>query len=301
MTKTFQACEICAAQDWTDVYAGPVRDGAFGSLTPETVVARCGQCGAERLRDDAARDDTIYTDSAYRELLKEPTGAAGYMAEHDVLQMRNLAELWPESLRGKTHADIGCAAGSFLDHISGLADALIAVEPCLDYHNSLKARGYHVFSALEQACSAWSGKVDQITSFSVIEHVGDPRGFLAGMAELLRPDGRIVISTPNRDDVMMEMLPDDYPAFFYRSVHRWYFDKASLLACAEQAGLRVVEIRCRHRFGLSNAMHWLRDRAPRRDAAILDLPARRLDDLWRAELEADGRGDYLYAVLAHPG
>ena len=41
----FKPCEICGARDWSVAYRGPVRDGAFGKLTKETVVGRCGSCG----------------------------------------------------------------------------------------------------------------------------------------------------------------------------------------------------------------------------------------------------------------
>lgn len=46
----FDRCEICASDNWSIAYAGPVRDGAFGSLTgPQSEVGRCGTCGVERL------------------------------------------------------------------------------------------------------------------------------------------------------------------------------------------------------------------------------------------------------------
>jgi hypothetical protein len=60
----------------------------------------------------------------------------------------------------------------------------------------------------------------------------------------------------------MELLPDDFPSFFYRTVHRWYFNVASLAECAKLAGFEVVETQFVHRYGMANAIAWLRDRRP---------------------------------------
>jgi len=293
----FASCEICGSQAWETAFHGPVRDGAFGRVTPPAFVARCGGCGVERLEEAVAKGEDFYKSRDYRSLLAQPTDAAGFLAEHDILQLQNIEQLWPNSLRGKVVADIGCAAGSFLDHVRGLATKTIAIEPCSEYHDSLSARGYQVHSFAKDAAGA-GVEVDWAFSFGVIEHVGDPRGFLSDIGQILAKNGKLLLSTPNRRDILMSLLPDDYPGFFYRSVHRWYFDRESLEACARHAGLRVVDIRCAHRFGLSNAMTWLRDRRPGGRVALPHVGTAMFDALWARGLEAQDVGDYLFAVLA---
>lgn len=293
----FGACEVCGQHDWSEAYRGAIRDGAFGKLRQDAVIGHCGCCGAERLAEAHAKKDEFYEGEEYRRILAEPADADGFFAEHDILQLQNLEQLWPISLRGKIVADVGCAAGSFLDHVDGLVSTAVAIEPCMGYHDLLASRGYKVFPFASQA-GDWRGKVDWAFSFSVIEHVGDPRAFLGEMRELLKPDGRILISTPNREDILMSLLPDVYPSFFYRVVHRWYFDRASLAACAKYAGLQVVDMRCVHRFGLSNALIWLRDRKPGGRTKLPHIGKPLFDAMWARELEEEGAGDYLYALLA---
>ena len=92
------------------------------------------------------------------------------------------------------------------------------------------------------------------------------------------------------------MAPDWFAAFFYRAVHRWYFDAGSLKACGEAAGLTLRGIRSVQRYGLSNALHWLRDRRPRGDTRMEPVDEL-LDQTWRAHLAKIGRGDTLYAVF----
>jgi SAM-dependent methyltransferase len=295
--KNLNACEICNSSDWKAAYYGPVRDGAFGQLTVPRIVGRCSGCGVERLEESGAKGDEFYNSNEYRSLLSQPTDAMGFLQEHDNLQLLNLQQLWPLSLRGKVIADVGCAAGSFLDHVRGLVAGATAIEPNTDYHESLSKRGYDVFSNTKEACNAGLA-FDWAFSFGVIEHVANPREFLSEIGSILKPEGRLQLSTPNRKDVLMSLLPTDYPSFFYRSVHRWYFDRDSLTSCAKHAGLKIIEIRCSHRFGLSNAITWLRDRRPggRDSMPIVGKPL--FDDVWARGLEEQDAGDYLFAVLA---
>ncbi len=56
--------------------------------------------------------------------------------------------------------------------------------------------------------------------------------------------------------------------FFYRTVHRWYFDMPSLSGLARHCGFDIVQENCVQRFGISNALAWLRDRKPTGDQAL---------------------------------
>lgn len=293
----FPACAACGVDNWQAHWSGPVRDGAFGRLTRATEVARCGGCGVLRLAEDVCKDESFYQTSDYREFLKETPTAEGFFAEHDPLQMERLRVTAPHLLRAKAVADVGCAGGAFLDHVKGLVRLGVAIEPARIYHASLRERGYAVYPDLAAAAVEQTGRMDYVFSFSVIEHVAAPLDFVRDMFRLLAPAGRMVISTPNRDDILMQLLPDAYPRFFYRSVHRWYFDRDSLAGCARRAGLEVEAVRCVHRFGLDNAMLWLRDRKPPGRSTLAALDDAGLDHGWRHHLERKFIGDYLYAML----
>lgn len=299
MSEGFAACEICGGGRWAVRYQGDVRDGRYGQVRHDAQIGRCEGCGADRLDEPSCQQDDFYAGADYRKALGEAQDVGGFFAAHDATQLTNLAALWddPTPLRGKVVADVGCAAGSFLDHVRGLARSLVAIEPCEAYHDSLQERGYAVFPFSHDAALARPGSVDLATSFAVIEHVPDPRSVLQDMAALLKPDGRVVVSTPNRDDVLMELLPDEFPPFFYRTQHRWYFDAASLARCAELAGLQVVQIRSVHRYGVANALRWLRDKRPGGAAPIEGLSSPGLDAAWGRHLEELGKADYLYGVF----
>ncbi|MHB8066487.1 MAG: class I SAM-dependent methyltransferase [Desulfobaccales bacterium] len=293
-----QPCEICGALAWQPVYAGPVRHGGFGQLTPEPHgIFQCGGCGAQRIEERACHDDAFYKGPEYRCFLGQPTDTQGVLEAHDAAQIHKLQALWPHSLRNRTIADIGCAAGNFLDLIKGLPRHCLAIDLCREFHPSLKERGYLVYRTVGESLAEWAGRVDYVFSFSTIEHVLNPREFLVELKELLKPEGLMLVSTPNLRDAMMELAGPDYQRFFYRTQHRWYFDVDSFSRLAQLCGLEVVQVRCLHRFGISNALAWLRDRRPTGEKNWPLFDDRLINEFWKSYLESKGVGDYLYLFL----
>ena len=292
----FGDCEVCGARRWLLRHGGPVRTGAFGAAAAGRV-AECGGCGVARLEEASCLGEVSYEAADYREAVGDGAAVAGYFEGHDRLQVRELQLLSSRRIRGNLVADIGCGGGSFLDYVHTLAAQTVAVEPFAGYHESLRERGHRVFAYAEQAAAAFAGLVDLATAFAVIEHVADPVAFLRDIRKQMKPDGCLVVSTPNRLDLLMELLPEDYPAFFYRTAHRWYFDAGSLGKCAERAGFAVERTVHYQRYGPSNAFAWLRDRRPTGDASLPGLESTVLDSVWRRTLEERGVADYLYMFL----
>ncbi len=172
----------------------------------------------------------------------------------------------------------------------------VAIEPSAVFSGSLAQRGYRVYPYARKALRNWAEQIDHAFSIQVIGHVHNPRSFLMKIQELLSPGSRLVISTPNRNDILMALLPDNFPEFFYRTVHRWYFDARSLAECARSAGFDVVETRFAHRYGMSAAISRLRDRRLMGRSRI-DAIRPLADDLWRSYLEQSNQADCIYMTL----
>lgn len=292
-----ESCEICGNNEWSVFYQGAIRDGAYGNYKEDAVVLECGVCGVQRLREEDCGKEDIYEGEEYRELLGQGIDDKSFFVEHDKLQLRNLEAIWPIELRGKVIADVGCAAGSFLDHVAGLAKQIVAIEPCKIYHESLKGRGYKVFQYGRDALHTEKNTLDIVVSFSVIEHIENPRLFVEEIASLLKPGGIFIISTPNKDDILTQLEPVDYPSFFYRTVHRWYFNKNTLINFIERTGLKTLKVKHVHRFGISNAFTWLKERKPGGCMPITVIDSDLLDAVWKTYLEEKGFADYIFAVF----
>lgn len=289
MTPT---CVICGSDEWTERYAGPIRMGAFGSERPG-VVCSCGRCGVGRLDSASALSAESYEDSRYRDLLDQEADACGYAEVHDAEQPEKLAFVGAKGLRGAVVADIGCAGGSFLDLLSGLAGVTIGIDPAPFYHESLRERGHLTFSSIEDALTEWRGRCDVVTGFAVVEHLEDPVALLSGARELLKDGSRLILSTPNASDALLSVSAE-YTSFFYRSQHVHYFDERSLGQALSAAGFSDPAFTYRQRFGLGNAIGWLRDKRPTGDAELpFVTPA--MDAAWKAELERTAQSDFLYA------
>ena len=290
---TSSPCAVCQSNAVRLTYRGPVRDGAFGSAIP-AAVTRCEECGVERLEDVQLPSD-YYVGDAYRQELQEPPDVEGYLERHDTEQYARFGLMESIRLRNAVVVDVGCAGGSFLDSIAGFARTTIGVEPGTAYCASLRSRGHEVYDSAESALQDWRDRVDVVCCFSVIEHVEDPVGLLSSMRALLRKGRVAVVSTPNRDDILMRLGGDAYRSFFYRKVHRFYFDGASLTRAASAAGFDGTRLRYVHRFGHANFTTWLGDRRP---GGETESPLGAVfDQTWRATLEARGLADYLYAYL----
>lgn len=292
----FGKCEICGTQDWLAAYQRRIRDGTVGKFKEDGLVAQCGGCSVQRLIETCATPDEYYESDHYRKSLQQSVESEKAFAEQDWATRYIHEALWPLSIRGKTIADIGCGAGSFLDTCSGQAAKQIAVEPCVPFQSSLRERGYHVFGSTRDAAAAFPASADLIVSIQVIEHVSDPVGFLRDMRPLLKRDGTLLITTPNRDDILGSLTPEKFLEFFYRSAHRWYFDTDSLTGCAQRAGYRVVKTASLQKYGMSNMLQWLRDGKPMGFATLPGIgPV--ADGFWKGYLEEIGCADTLCMKL----
>ncbi len=298
--KMFGPCEICGTNAWTLVYRGPVRAGGFGSVREDGKVAVCGGCSVGRLSEAQSIDAKAYESEEYRVAVNQGLKVEDFFKHADPVQVHHMSAAWPYSFRGKVVADIGCGAGSFVDHISGLAEKIIAVEPTAMYQDSLRKRGYEVYSYTNDAAVSNKDSVDYAVVFQVIEHVQNPRTFLAEILNLLKPGGKLLIATPNRNDIMMKLLPDEFPSFFYRIVHRWYFDMNSLARSAEEAGFEIESKRFMHTMNMSNMLSWLIQRRPTGSMTSLPGIDQTADTLWNTYLETSRQADTLFLQVSKP-
>jgi 2-polyprenyl-3-methyl-5-hydroxy-6-metoxy-1,4-benzoquinol methylase len=284
-------CPTCDIPISESRYLGPIRTGRPGRTSDTSHrVDACTTCGLAFLD----LDTVDYSDDGYRKSVDGERGFDDFAPIHDWEQASLLAVIGTAHLHGMRIVDVGCGGGRFLDLVGRFSGSeTVAIEPSVDFESILRAKGNHVFRSIEAACVDYCSSMDLAVSFDVIEHVKDPVAFAKDIGRLMRPGGRVVIGTPNLDQILLRLLPEDFGRFFFRRVHRWYFSPKALRMCLEAAGLSNVSVRSIQRFDFSNIALWLRDRAPT-GIGREDFPKLLTTNL-AAALEATDLGEYLVA------
>lgn len=291
-------CKICSHDQLSTIYQGPIRKGRFGDLTPDHHdIWKCESCGSGFL--DVVHDASFYESDDYRKSVDCDSEPSDFYANHDVEQLQNLSHTGTDQWRDQVVADVGCGAGSFLDFVSGAAKTVIAIEPSDIFRKELSQKGYETYPYANEALGDWAGQCDSVVTFSVLEHIADPRTFLRELYSLLKPGGRLLLSTPNTRDALLGYLGDEYSRFYFRMAHLWYFDSASLTRVLEHSGFGEIAIKNHQRFGLANFMNWSNHKEPTGNRT-LDFITPAMDAVWKAELERLGRADYLFACATRP-
>jgi 2-polyprenyl-3-methyl-5-hydroxy-6-metoxy-1,4-benzoquinol methylase len=154
---------------------------------------------------------------------------------------------------------------------------------------------------------------DLVWLTNVLEHVPDPLRLLADVRPLLAPGGRAVVTVPNDASDWQETLFHDgrIPQRFWIAIpdHLAYFDRSSLSATAQAAGLECLRILA------DFPIDWFLGNpeseyisAPAKgkgahqarvavDTVLASQPVERVNDLYEA-LAAVGMGRQLTAILA---
>jgi len=110
----------------------------------------------------------------------------------------------PKPLSGVAALDVGCGGGLVSLPLARLGANVLGVDAAPEAIGAARAQaaaagvGARFRCATVEDLAAEGAQFDLVTALDVIEHVQDPQAFLATCARLVRPGGRLVISTINR-------------------------------------------------------------------------------------------------------
>lgn len=190
-------CDLCGSSDHTPVITRP--DGL-------SVVA-CKQCALCYLnpRPTAQNIAKLYNSDYFEHQV--PSAQIGYTnylgdaarrSQRLEAQSRFATIKKHLSLTGKRCLEVGCATGEFSALLHRLGWQVTGIDISSDAICHAKAR----FPEIDLKCAeigalGQSSEFDLICAFEVIEHVLSPRRFFSEAANSLRPEGFLVLTTPN--------------------------------------------------------------------------------------------------------
>lgn len=208
-------------------------------------LVRCRDCGLLYVGQDPAGIDfdALYGQSYYTggndQVFADYTGQQAARRAHARRKLWVLRHLAPRIARQGRLLDVGCAAGFFLAE----AQAHYQVQGVeLSAWSSAYARerlGLPVVTGTLQQAALPASYFDVVTLWDVIEHVADPVPLLAEVARVLRPDGRLVLSTGDWGSAYAQARGEHWH-LLTPPWHLSFFDRATLTRAASAAGLRVV-------------------------------------------------------------
>ena len=154
-------------------------------------------------------------------------------------------------LAGRTALDIGCGAGLLAEPLARLGAAVTGIDAAPE--NIAAARTHALQSGLAIDYRAGSlpaiqgERFDLVVSLEVIEHVTDPRAFVAGLAAALAPGGLMILSTPNRTPLsrLAMIAVGEGTGMIPRGTHDWdrFLTPDELTTLLTEAGLTVTDVR----------------------------------------------------------
>jgi len=138
--------------------------------------------------------------------------------------------------------DVGCGNGAFLGNMKGLGWECVGVETDPEAARFARAR----FDLLVYEGSLAEGpfadnSFDVITLSHVIEHVHSPLDLLTHCRRLLKPEGQLIVLTPNINGMGHRIFGRAWRGL-EPPRHLHCFDRRTLQACVERTGLEVRRV-----------------------------------------------------------
>ncbi|NLB58505.1 MAG: bifunctional 2-polyprenyl-6-hydroxyphenol methylase/3-demethylubiquinol 3-O-methyltransferase UbiG, partial [Gammaproteobacteria bacterium] len=158
------------------------------------------------------------------------------------------------SLRGAEVLDVGCGGGLLSEALAGegaavtaidLADELVKVARLHALESGVKI-DYQV-KAVEALAAERPASFDVITCMEMLEHVPDPGAILRACATLLKPGGRLFVSTLNRTPAAfaLAIVGAEYVAgLLPKGTHSYqdFIRPSELATWLREAGLQLEDV-----------------------------------------------------------
>ena len=151
---------------------------------------------------------------------------------------------------GNRLLDVGCGDGYFALHVKDKFNKIYGAEVAKEA--ALIARKWNVTTSvmdLNVSLSFKDNTFDAVTCMEVIEHLLDPESLVDEIYRVLRPDGQLVLTTPNIRNfrnlytlVCKGVFPQTSPdTFVWGGGHLHFFTREDVRNIFEKAGFKRIE------------------------------------------------------------
>ncbi|MBC8088622.1 MAG: methyltransferase domain-containing protein, partial [Phycisphaerae bacterium] len=168
-------------------------EGPINRRTIRLDVRRCEGCGFIQLTQEL--DATFYDEYVMT------VSHAATMQTFQSKQARSFVERF--SLANRRVLEVGCGDGNYLDHLRSAGALVTGNEPSTPFRALAVERGHTVQGGYIGASTpAQDGPYDAFVTRQVLEHVPDPRDFLAGITASLADGAVGLVEVPCIEQTM---------------------------------------------------------------------------------------------------
>jgi SAM-dependent methyltransferase len=238
-------CLVCGSGQFAKLFEAS--DRLYHTTQKEFSVVRCGQCGLVRLdpQPPPAELPQYYPDNYW---FAPDASAASRMEEaYRRLVLRDHVQFVEQAMRQTTAQgpllDVGCGGGLFLGMMRERGFRVLGLD---NSHEAAaitwRRQQVPAVCAMLENAPLRGESVAGLTMFHVLEHLYDPRAYLAVAHHLLAPDGRLVIQVPNAACWQFRLLGRAWNGV---DVPRHLFDfrAADVAKLVESCGFEVVRFK----------------------------------------------------------
>jgi 2-polyprenyl-3-methyl-5-hydroxy-6-metoxy-1,4-benzoquinol methylase len=230
-----QDCIVCGGQLGPAVARPRSSYAAHGAYR----IDKCADCGIGATMPRPTAD----------ELAQCYEATYGY-STHDLIEVekrRRAAAIleWSGVRTGKI-LDVGCMFGFLLDEARAHGLVAHGIELSPGPAQVARDKGHDVFTGTLEAYAAENPttKFDAIYAQHVLEHIPDPRAFLATAKSMLAPGGKVVICVPNFGARLRKLTPAGW-GWYQVPVHLHHFSSKALQRLMTDVGLDIETERTR--------------------------------------------------------
>ena len=169
-------------------------------------------------------------------------------SDYAPVRFRREMAIFRRHCRGGAVLDVGCSTGGFLHRLQQRFPRRYQVlgtdvsGPALDY---AETQGIPVLRASFTEHDFGADKFDAVTFWAVLEHLPEPRRFLAKAAALLRPGGHCFVLVPNLGSLAVRILGKRYR--YIMPEHLNYFSADTLRRLLDrEPSLELRSLRSTH-------------------------------------------------------
>jgi SAM-dependent methyltransferase len=140
---------------------------------------------------------------------------------------------------GPRWLEVGSGSGAFLAEAGAAGLDVEGLDLSPSAVTLLQQRGLRAHATTIEAFRT-TRPYDLVVGFDVIEHATDPLGFVHAATRLLRPGGRLVLTTPDTQSLIARTMG---PRWFHYipETHLFHFDRWNLGRLLARVGLRVLQ------------------------------------------------------------